>query len=583
MDTDSLTLYVHTWPWSFGVPEETRHCPKDTLDIGFAACPCLSCAADIELWMEGRHEQFVRERPRFRAGGADRVLAMHYLPHGVTAPVGERRHNLPVQPMLLATSSRGHARFAILRGDDQTIQDEKSERGVELEQTILAWVNVYERFREACRESSSRTAMGVLKNATIAGELPWKDVCRILEDLKTEAEKEPRRALIVSIAQEMSKSLSDIVYGARRVLERVRLLQPAAKLSELDHACVHWLIRQPGLTTAEKAAVNKQRLMGVARKETRDTLENRVLKDFLLRCSEEGRSYLRHDCTDKMLSTRATIVRAFRGLCESLVRHPFLENVARIRGGVRPNYVLQNDRRYRKVWSLYLRLLRQEDDEDKLWIWQNRTWNEIASLMLHAALFRISRDEKFAYVVQSLASSSVRIMDEQQLGCFVARGSEPGPWIVHARDRGMAAAAVLEVVPGDLADEHPLTRGLGRLGAWELLAVTPLDERRKATVIALWPVHTAGTKKEFSLEEIGASAERALTRHDMVINDLKEKPFTLRGLVLCSTLDKNIPGEKSYAPGSMVHAVFLQVQPELWSPGIDMLELLLEDLLEKTL
>jgi len=51
-----------------------------------------------------------------------------------------------------------------------------------------------------------------------------------------------------------------------------------------------------------------------------------------------------------------------------------------------PNYVLQFDQRYKKIWDAYLRLIREQRVVDNAWRWRHRTWSEICLITLLAAL-----------------------------------------------------------------------------------------------------------------------------------------------------------------------------------------------------
>jgi len=54
--------------------------------------------------------------------------------------------------------------------------------------------------------------------------------------------------------------------------------------------------------------------------------------------------------------------------------------------GTPPNYVLQNDLRYREVWKWYKELLKREKAKDQIWDWQPRTWADVMRLFVGTAL-----------------------------------------------------------------------------------------------------------------------------------------------------------------------------------------------------
>ncbi|MBM3302296.1 MAG: DUF2357 domain-containing protein, partial [Deltaproteobacteria bacterium] len=344
--------------------------------------------------------------------------------------------------------------------------------------------------------------------------------------------QQPRKALIVHIAENMRGKLPQIVAAARRILCRERLLLPADRVFETDNACLRWMVRQPGETMIQKAAANRQRFLGIARRESFDTLENRVMKDFICRCSNEGRRYLKTEVGDNpglQRSERAVTVRQYHHLCADLSRTSFLENVAAPPPVPKPNYVLQNDIRYREIWRHYVRLLRREEEEDCLWDWQSRTWADVCRFLVCAALFDLSMNQAGELIVEERLTSAVRLAGEQRLGSRILAGSEPGPFLVTRRGLERSRAFVLEIVHPEHAGEHPATRFLGRTGGHLYLVMTPLSGGRPLILI-VWAIHTAATENRPHWTEIGSSAGRALQNHKRIFDQARELDFPrLRG------------------------------------------------------
>ena len=173
----------------------------------------------------------------------------------------------------------------------------------------------------------------------------------------------------------------------------------------------------------EKAG-SKQRLLAIVRKESFDTLENRVLKDFVLRCSKEAAHYLNVEVGPRMQgSLRASDVKRYKSVCNMCITDPDFEEVSLPAPGTQPNYVLQNDLRYRKVWYWYRQLLRRADVEDQIWDWQTRTWADVTRLLVGAAMEWLttedglrSRNIRNGVVFEKLAHASLRLRSEQSLG-----------------------------------------------------------------------------------------------------------------------------------------------------------------------
>ena len=138
------------------------------------------------------------------------------------------------------------------------------------------------------------------------------------------------------------------VASARKILLRYRDLVPIHRFQESDAHCLRWYVQQPGRTKEEKAG-NKQRLLAVVRKESFNTLENQVLKDFITRCYLESSRYLQSEVPPaKSDSARAMLVQSYKGVCNVSLRETIFENVTKPPHGIQPNYVLQQDTRYKK-------------------------------------------------------------------------------------------------------------------------------------------------------------------------------------------------------------------------------------------
>ena len=225
------------------------------------------------------------------------------------------------------------------------------------------------------------------QRTTVTGAMPglvrpaWHDLDSTV--LADENPDEPFMALIVRHADTMRQPLRTVTSNPRRVLRRQREEERVQRIRELDPACLRDYVRRPGITPAEKAGA-RQTLLGVVRRETYNTLENRVLKDFMARSRAEARAYL-HANRNLNGSERHKSVRRYHTLLKRLLSDPNLEDVDGISGVPSPNYVLQHDRRYSTLWVEYLRLVKRQEVLDEAWTWQRRLWSDTASLMLLAA------------------------------------------------------------------------------------------------------------------------------------------------------------------------------------------------------
>jgi len=570
-----IEAQFHFWPWSIGIREETKDLSSSLVSFPFYGSPVLSISTRAAVYLPQRNEQFTRFGPPFRTLGGEYQL--YEVPHGILASrekapeftsdvIGLRVSDRRISVRILAKGAR--SRYS------STPDGEVNES--ELARTVLAWSQFFDDLIEEAQKKWKR------KN-----RFPWTAILDFVADLKLEM-SEPRMALIVHIAETMHRQLPMTVNAARKVLVRERLMLPAGRVTETDTACLHWYVRQPGRTMAEKAATNRQALIGVSRRETYNTLENRVLKDFLLRCIRESKRYLNTEVgNDQTLinSRRATRVRSFKHLCSNLRRIAFMEEIDKPPSPVRPNYALQNDFRYRQVWQMYKRLLKQEDEEDRMWDWQSRTWAEVARLLVSAALFDLARSSQKGrlgkMLVEELVRSHMQLLREQHLGCRVRAGSEPGPFLIRHRSGNSTIAAVVEIVHTDLAHEHIATQNLGRMGGHLYLVMTPLNgDRRKVMVV--WAVHTAASEIHPPWEEVASSAERALKQHALRLGERITDFPELHGFVVVSDL-KAKKVDLHIGSHGQLWLVQVPTDQRYWKDAIEGLALVIDDILEKTL
>lgn len=204
-------------------------------------------------------------------------------------------------------------------------------------------------------------------------------------------------SLIVEIARNIPGAVASIIAGPRMVLRREHTEVPLDKIQEMDVFSLVDLARRPGRTVAMKAGP-KQRLTALTRRETADTVENRVVMDFILRSARSARQYVDEMCArcprkeacllhDPVVekdcpSERVKLVAAYSRHCAAWIRSGAFAEVTRLKEPrTRPNYVLQQNIRYVKVWKYYLKLLRLEDVEEDVWRWRRAAWSDMAKML----------------------------------------------------------------------------------------------------------------------------------------------------------------------------------------------------------
>ena len=178
---------------------------------------------------------------------------------------------------------------------------------------------------------------------------------------------EPPEQAITLISKRNYNDVNSLIGNLRKVLNRVRQKVAIGRVQQVDSHCLRWLTRQPGRTAAEKGG-SRQEILGIVRVENYNTLENRVLKDFMSRCIGLATMYLRrYDVPQFHEHVNVRSVRRFKNLCIGGLAVPEFESVGELREFPQPNYVLQQDRLYSKIWCAYGDVMRQEDVAETLW------------------------------------------------------------------------------------------------------------------------------------------------------------------------------------------------------------------------
>ncbi|WP_028316585.1 DUF2357 domain-containing protein [Desulfatibacillum aliphaticivorans] len=569
--SETVEAQIHLWPWSFGMQDnqETTALRTDAAIFPFYGSPVVSLSSRASLFLSSRHERFIPLGPAFQTLSG--MCRLYEVPHGV---ISNSCKNLSKQGGDVIIYTEGDRKKIRLKPEGAQPRLESMDDGEfkesKLSRTVLAWSQFFDDLIEETKGTQREN------------KLPWARIEDIIGDIKKDAE-EPRKALIVDIAERMHSRLPVFVHAARKILLRERRMQPAGRVTEIDNSCLKWIVRQPGETVPQKVAANHQRMLSVARNESFDTLENRVLKDFLFRCAKESHRYLNIevDPAKHSQSTRAKRVNSFKNLSSKLHQVEHLKSVSEPEVGLRPNYVLQNDYRYKQIWKQYLRLLRREDEEDRLWDWQSRTWSDLVRFFVNFALYDLSRkinDKKGEIVVELESTSVIHLLKEQHLGCRVKEGAEPGPFIVGRHGDAKDKAFALEVVHSAQAGEHMVTNLLGRLGAHLYLVLHPLRGGSPA-VVAVWAVHTAGSSSHPGWEAIGRSAGKALKMHSHIRNELRDlNSPTLHGFVVASDID--FPDAELHpGMGDGVHVVQAAADQRCWADALAGISAIIEDIL----
>ncbi|MEI9477571.1 MAG: DUF2357 domain-containing protein [Deltaproteobacteria bacterium] len=351
--------------------------------------------------------------------------------------------------------------------------------------------------------------------------LSWERVAkRMLDDRGDTAE--PFMDLIVKHANELHRTVTSTAEHPRRILKRVRLLMSVSRIQEMDPACLTDYVRRPGITPAEKAGP-RQVLMGIDREETYDTVENRVLKDFLKRSSLTARIYLRAFSRYRT-SGRWRRVQHYETACRRLWRDPVIQTVKPLTHRPTPNYVLLFNPAYHKIWLAYQELLRHEDREDDAWRWQHRLWADIGRIIVHSALFCTSPSED-----GRPGMSPLFFRQEQSRGRWTEEIPQSALFLLNGGKSRVVAA------PIDIrtAQPHPKTNDWQRsLGPTMLIHLEECGAGRQASIL-VWTLHSTGLTQP-PLTDAVESAHESLKSCIADVKRYMAEDQSAQGLILQS-------------------------------------------------
>lgn len=289
---------------------------------------------------------------------------------------------------------------------------------------------------------------------------------------------EPRSSLIVRLERDgnFRKALESVCSQPRKILSRQRTMMSISRIQEVDPACIRWLVHQPGISLAQKAGP-RQEAMGIVRVENADTLENRVVRDLLIRardaCSlyiQENRHFISHP--------RVGRIKCFRRKLQQMLKESEIAEAQALVGRAIPNYVLQHDPRYSLLWKIYLLLLRQQKQQDDVWRWRQRTWSEHVRMAFLASL------KEFASI-KCFDHADVLIRGEQINGCFI----DPRCYIPAIPIKRSGQSCWIDFVLREQMEEYPYTPNkLQELSPDFIIAIRIESSPKLLAVLGVWTI-----------------------------------------------------------------------------------------------
>ena len=244
---------------------------------------------------------------------------------------------------------------------------------------IYSVVESITQLRFAAEENFSKTQHKVFGKRK---ELPlsWQEV---ENELTKKKDREPPRRIITTIAQQHMPMIRVLSENMRKILKREREKVHISSVQQIDSSCLRWLTRQPGYNPEEKAG-NSQRLLAVVRKESVNTLENRVFKEFLRLCVVSSQKYLKKFRSINPQSDRIIAVQHLLAFCKHQLHLPIFNTISSLTSLPTPNYALQYHHMYAKIWNLYRLLMYQTNLVELVWRYRHNLFSEFYFLNILA-------------------------------------------------------------------------------------------------------------------------------------------------------------------------------------------------------
>jgi hypothetical protein len=357
-------------------------------------------------------------------------------------------------------------------------------------------------------------------------KLSWEAIWRRWEAAANGSE--PRTARVVEIARSHIAGIRDVCNRPRRMLVRHREQISVGKIQELDETCLRDLIRRPGRTIPEKAG-SRQELLGVARKETVDTAENRVVRDFLRLCQFRAVAYRRQYPQPKPFHRKVQAVVDLQRNCEDWDKSSPISAANLLVGIPKSNYVLEQDQRYKVLWAQYQMLRREEEMVDKIWPWARILWADFARSLIVGFLSKQAAIDKGGWKLEGPLPAYMR--SEHVSGAFVTALSISSRW-----SNATKHAVELWVVHGSHAHLCPaLDYTLPRLGA-DLIVLCMDCKSGSPTPVGILTIH-AVLSLDTKSEDRQMAAESLAATLDVLARQHSDVP-KVRGLLLRGEYDE---------------------------------------------
>lgn len=276
-------------------------------------------------------------------------------------------------------------------------------------------IEVMTRLRSVAESGAKERRDDFYDSALNPFPLAWSKVYSVL-DLKDAPE-----TIITQIAQRYRPDLLDLLLEPRKILQRTRKKTPLSQIQQVDMRCLAWMTQQPGRSFAQKAG-SSQKILAVTRYESYNTLENRVLGEFLRLCHRESCVYVRRHRDDWHLKERFKATHRFQKETKSILLDGKWLSMPRLTSIPQPNYVLQFDRRYRGMWTWYLKIVGSEQELERVWNNQHKLFAEFCRLAVAAAVCQSPG-------LRPMFGHDLWILPMQENGCWLESRDWPATFV----------------------------------------------------------------------------------------------------------------------------------------------------------
>jgi hypothetical protein len=335
--------------------------------------------------------------------------------------------------------------------------------------------------------------------------------------------KEAPTNFITQRAQDknLSHAIQLILKNPNRILQRQRDFVKIAAVSEMDSTCLQWYCKRPGLAPAEKARED-QTILAITRKETFQTLENRVMRwvidELLIHCCQYLKDHAAYQHTDKY-----SAVKKFDAMIRNHFAKSPIKEVEPCDHHISvPNYVLMHHHAYKQIWEVYRQLQKENKLFEDCWKWQNVFWTETGGQIISSLLYHLSKLK----IIKEIASSIPYYRKDFLCGHWADSPVTPGPF---KKDKGI----IYYIDSRDGQPSQLLCDWMGILGCQQMLHQVQSNGSEKMLALWYWP--SQNTQEKFSLHF--SLCLGALEESQSII---KKNSIKLGGLILAHTISDQI-------------------------------------------